>query len=302
MSELPAEPAELDVHYGRLLHLVGYVAPDEPVHPGDRAPLTLVWQAAETADQDYSLFVHATTPDGQIVGQLDTFHGGGMLPTGQWQPGDLIVDTVHVPISPRAGGPALIRFNVGLHSIIEGDSQPGLERLPAYSVDDQELEPVFAGEAALRPFHWPEIPDSPPVDAVFDDQIRLADINLAQAEAQPGAIVPVTLTWQALDSITEDYIGFVHLVGPEGQDVAQDDHPPANGLFPTRVWFPEALVLDSYRLELPGELEDGTYELWGGFYRPESGQRLPAISSATGERWKDDLVLLGTLDIVSEGP
>jgi 4-amino-4-deoxy-L-arabinose transferase-like glycosyltransferase len=301
VSELPVEFAELQVRYDDCCTLVGYVAPDEPVHPGDRVPLTLIWQAAETGGEDYSLFVHATTTDGQIVGQLDTYHGRGMYPTGQWQAGEFIIDTVYVPISPRAKGPALIRFNVGLHIIIEGDGQSGLERLPAYSMDGQELDTVFAGEVALRPFYWPELPSVPPVDAIFEDQIRLVDVELIQSTAHPGATITTTLLWQALDSITEDYIGFVHLVGPNGRDVAQDDHPPANGYFPTRLWFADAIVVDTYRLELPGDLEDGTYELWGGFYRLESGQRLLAISPATGERWKDDLVLLGTVAVVSEG-
>jgi 4-amino-4-deoxy-L-arabinose transferase-like glycosyltransferase len=299
VSELPTEFAELDVRYDECCTLVGYVAPDEPVHPGDRVPLTLIWQAAETGGQDYSLFVHATTADGQIVGQLDTYHGGGMFPTGQWQAGELIVDIAYVPISPRAKGPALIRFNVGLHRIIQGDNQAVLERLPAYSIDGRELDTVFAGEVALRPFHWPDIPAVPPVDALFEDRIRLADIAPIPSTAQPGATITVTLLWQALDDISEDYIGFVHLVGPDGRDVAQDDHPPANGYFPTRLWFQNAIVVDTYQLNLPEDLKDGTYELWGGLYRPESGQRLAATLTRTGDRWKDDLVHLGTLTIAS---
>ena len=300
MSELPVAPAGLDVRYEECCTLLGYVAPEEPVHPGERASLTLVWQADRIGEQDYSLFVHAITPDGQVVGQLDTFHGGGMLPTGQWQPGDIIVDTVHVPIHPKAGGPALIRFSVGLHRTVEGGQ--GQERLTAYSAGGQALEPVLAGEAALRPYHWPEIPETPPVDAMFNDQIRLADLKPIPAEVQPGAILTVTVIWQALDDIRDDYVGFVHLVSPDGQDVVQDDHPTANGQFPTRLWFQDALVVDHYRLELPSDLADGTYELWGGFYRPESGQRLPAISSSTGERWKDDLVHLGQLAVAGKSP
>jgi hypothetical protein len=61
------------------------------------------------------------------------------------------------------------------------------------------------------------------------------------------------------------------------------------------------VVSDPYRLPLQETLAAGTYELWAGFYRPGTGQRLPAIRSATGERWQDDLVYLGDLVVSEDG-
>jgi hypothetical protein len=108
--------------------------------------------------------------------------------------------------------------------------------------------------------------------------------------------------------VTEDYTGFVHLVDAAGNDVAQDDHPPLSGRYPTRLWAVDTVVWDPYRLELPDDLAEGPYELWGGLYLA-SGQRLPAIaqqphggdSPQPGERWKDDLVYLGTLSVKPGG-
>lgn len=293
LEQLSITPSDLHVRYSDCCELVGVVSPDDPVYPGDRVPLTLVWRALEPPQEDYALFVHATTADGQLVGQLDTYHGGGMLPTGQWQPGDIIIDTVYVPISLRAEGPVLLRFNVGLHKL------PGPERLPAFSSEGQELDAVFAGEAALVPFSWPEPGPDPGIDALFGGQIRLAGMELSQPSARPGDAVTVTLQWEALEQIPEDYVGFVHLADSAGTDVAQDDHPPLNERYPTRLWSPGTVVSDAYRLELPADLADGTYELWVGFYRPASGQRLQAVAQQTGERWKDDLVFLGTLVVTT---
>jgi 4-amino-4-deoxy-L-arabinose transferase-like glycosyltransferase len=292
LDDLAFAPSELHVRYDDCCELLGYLSPDEPAHPGDWLPLTLVWQVLEPLEQDYSLFVHATTPDGQIAGQLDTYHGGGMYQTSQWHPGEIIADTVYVPISWKAPVPTLLRFNVGLHR------DPGPERLPACGPDGQALDLVFAGEAALVPFTWPETQPDLQVDAIFGQAIRLAGIDLPQYSVHPGAVVTVTLQWQAMNEIAEDYVGFIHLVDPLGRDVAQDDHLPLNGRYPTRLWFPGVVVADPYRIEIPQDLETGTYELWGGLYYPESGQRLNATSKA-GERWQDDLVLFGTL-VVAE--
>lgn len=293
-DELAFAPSALRVRYDGCCELLGYLPPDEPVYPGDRLPLTLIWQALEPMEQNYSLFVHATTPDGQVAGQLDTYHGGGMYQTSQWRPGEIIADTAYVPISWKAEGPTLLHFSVGLHQGL------GPERLPAFGPDGQTVDVVFAGEAALIPFAWPETQPDPHVDAIFGQAIRLAGIDLSQNSVHPGTVVTVTLQWEATDEIVEDYVGFIHLVNSEGRDVAQDDHLPLNGHYPTRLWFPGVIVADPYRIELPQDLEAGIYELWGGLYYPESGQRLRAVSQKTGERWQNDLVLVGTLDIITE--
>jgi hypothetical protein len=301
-DELGSALSEVHVRYGDCCELVGYVPPDQLVYAGDWVPLTLVWRALQPVDEDYGLFVHARTDDGQLVGELNTFHGSGMYPTSQWRVGEIIVDTVYVPISRKAEGPALVRLNIGLY---ERETQ---ERLPAFGADGTELEPVFAGEIALAPAEWPEPLSNLPADTIFGDRIRLAGIDLSQTEANPGDVVTVTLQWEAIDRISEEYTGFVHLVDAGGVDVAQDDHPPLSGRYPTHLWFPGAVVFDPYRLELPDDLEEGEYELWGGLYDPDSGRRLPAIaqgcegnsSQQPSQRWKDDVVYLGTLSITSD--
>jgi len=298
LEALDIQPVELHVTYQDCCELVGFVPPPEPAYPGERALLTLVWRAPEAPGQEYALFVHATSVDGQIVGQLDTYPGGGMYPTSQWRPGEYILDTVYVPLSLKAEAPTLVRFNVGFH---RANAQ---EQLAAIAQDGRALGAVFAGEAAVVPFAWPQPPAGPVPDAVFGDEIRLAGLELSGVQASPGETVTVTLQWEALEDIAQDYVGFVHLVDLEGNDVAQDDHLPLNGRFPTRVWPAGAVISDAYRLALADDLEAGTYELWGGFYSPvsgpDSGQRLPAVSQKDGQPWKDDLVFLGTLIISGE--
>jgi 4-amino-4-deoxy-L-arabinose transferase-like glycosyltransferase len=301
LEQLATEYSPLQVRYGTCCELVGYQvsgAPgdDQVVYPGERIPLTLVWRAIQTPEQDHALFVHAMVGGGQLAGQLDTYHGGGMYPTGQWRPGEIIVDTVHVPLSWQAEGPALVRFNVGLH---QEAGRP--ERLPAFTPDGQEVETVFAGEIALEPFVWPEPRPGPYPDAVFGGQIRLVGAELSQVTVHPGDRVTITLWWEALAGIAEDYTGFVHLVNPAKGDVAQDDHIPLDGRYPTRLWRLGTVVADPYQIQLPMDLDGGTYDLVGGFYRSGTGERLQAVSRETGERWEHDLVRLGEIVVAKVG-
>jgi hypothetical protein len=296
MAELAFEPSELHVRYGDCCELVGYRQARQEVLPTQRVPLTLVWRSLQPTSQDYSLFVHAVTLDGEVVGQLDTYHGGGMYQTSQWGPGEILVDTVYVPISRRAEGPVLMRFNVGLHAGF------GPERLPAFGPDGEPVDIVYAGETALRPPTWPTPGPAPAVDAVFEDKIRLTGLSLPQGAVQPGDLVTVTLQWEAVSDVEEDFVGFVHLVSPSGQDVAQDDHLPLGGRYPTRLWSEGTVVFDPYRLALSEGLPPGTYELLGGFYRPETEARLRATAQGGGERWKDDLVQIGMLEVRSAEP
>jgi len=283
------------VSYGDCCELVGYALPGDPVHRGESVHLTLVWRALRPTDKNYSLFVHARTADGKLVGQVDTFHGGGMFPTSQWHTGEIFADSVQVPISWEAAPPAVIRFHVGLYDL------GSMERLPALSSGGATLQTVVAGEAGLVPSRWPQARLDPATGTVFEEKVRLAVAELPQPIVHPGDVVTVTLEWEALVPITEDYTGFVHLVDASGNHVAQEDHPPLEGRFPTRVWPQGAAVYDSYRLVLSPDVQEGNYHLAAGLYRPQSKQRLQAIRQKTGERWSDDLVQLGTVIVTEDG-
>ena len=291
LDELASAPSSLHVHYQDCCELVGYIAPEQPAHLGDRVPLTLVWRATDPMDTNYSMFVHALTADAQLAGQLDTYHGSGMYPTTLWRPGEIIADTVHVPLDRKVDIPNMIQFQVGVYDLTT------MEGVPVFSAEGAELESIIAGETAVIPARWPEPVLESAIDTVFEGQVQLTSAELPRQPVHAGEVMTITLQWHALEQVTEDYTGFVHLMDPSGATVAQDDHPPLSGRFPTRLWPEGAVLFDSFRLALPAELAEGSYELWGGLYDPESVRRLEAIQQSTGERWKNDLVYLGTLVI-----
>jgi 4-amino-4-deoxy-L-arabinose transferase-like glycosyltransferase len=122
-----------------------------------------------------------------------------------------------------------------------------------------------------------------PIEATLGQTIRLAGYDL-----QPGTslIVPddetleLTLFWEALAPVQEDYTVFVHLVDSDGRIRAQGDGVPLEGSRPTSSWQPGEILTDVHRLPLGSEVAPGEYRLLVGLYTPQDGIRLPVTEGA----------------------
>jgi hypothetical protein len=102
----------------------------------------------------------------------------------------------------------------------------------------------------------------------WDGLIDLAGWSL-QAHA---TTLDVTLYWQALRPVETAYTVFVHLLDEAGTLVAQQDRPPAG--YPTAVWRPGEVIVDSFTIAIPPDLPPGNYRLQTGFYDPLTLVRL----------------------------
>lgn len=111
----------------------------------------------------------------------------------------------------------------------------------------------------------------------FDDRIALLGYTVESGEpAIRGDNVRIILAWRAEQKVHDRCVAFVHLVGPSDQIVAQDDHEPSNGWLRTDRWDGGDVTLDRFILELPPDLQKGTYRITTGFYRVSDQQNLPA--------------------------
>jgi hypothetical protein len=95
---------------------VGLDLPLTTVKPGQNLPLTLYWRATARFDKNWTVFVHLTDSQGQIIGQQDQPPGGGQFPTLGWLPGEYLTDSYNLSISPDApiGQPPNL-LSVGLY-------------------------------------------------------------------------------------------------------------------------------------------------------------------------------------------
>jgi hypothetical protein len=149
------------------------------------------------------------------------------------------------------------------------------------------MEPVFRYHYALAFVERPaaESAYGRDLQASFDQGLDLVGYELEPAILQSGDTLTVALHWQARDWVGASYTTFIHLIGPDGERVAQADGPPFEGLHPTDHWLPGERLRDERRLTVPADVPPGRYQLVVGWYDPETLDRLPLVGGA------DSLVL-----------
>jgi hypothetical protein len=157
-------------------------------------------------------------------------------------------------------------------------------------------QPEFVASFDGMPYAWVHRPDAEPVvprevGAELGGTIRLVGYRLAQGAVSPGDALALTLYWQAEQPVADDYTVFVHLQGPGGGLVTQQDNPPVRGTRPTAGWAPGALIEDPYEVQLPADAIFGRYALSVGMYDPATVERLAAVG-VDGGRLPEDRVVL----------
>ena len=105
-----------------------------------------------------------------------------------------------------------------------------------------------------------------PVGAVFGDALRLVGVDTTPEAFRPGARAPITLTWQSVQEVDVSYTAFVHLLGPDGRILAQEDHIPCRGGCPTDGWIAGEVIRDRYDLTLPADMPESGLILEVGVY------------------------------------
>jgi hypothetical protein len=115
--------------------------------------------------------------------------------------------------------------------------------------------------------------------ANFGDQITLIGYDLSATAVEPGDELALTLYWQALRPLDIEYQVFVHVLGPDGQPVAQSDRLNP-GDFPTHRWSTEKYVIDPHRLQIPADLPAGNYPVSVGLWVQSEGWRLPLFDES----------------------
>jgi 4-amino-4-deoxy-L-arabinose transferase-like glycosyltransferase len=136
--------------------------------------------------------------------------------------------------------------------------------VPAYALP----QPIASAQAAAVPN---------PIDARFADQIEFRGYQIDRTAAQPGDNLKITLYWQAIGAISEDFSFFIRVYAPDGRVAGQIDSLPGRGAFATSTLAPGITYSDVYSIHLDPLAIAGVGRVAVGVYNAETASFLPAV-------------------------
>ena len=129
----------------------------------------------------------------------------------------------------------------------------------------------------IRPAYRP--PPAAPTAAVsavraeLGNQFAILGVSAEPAQLMPGETADVTVVWQALAPMRDDYSVFVHLVNEEGITIAQTDTMPGGGLRPTSEWSAGETRAERYAVTIPTAAYTPDRGRWAvGLYDHKTGE------------------------------
>lgn len=228
------------------------------VGPGTILPVSLLWRSQQSHQPPISLRLVLRDGEGGPVTSWES-PPVPWYPTTEWGEGELVRSRLEWPLPP--------------------DISPGDYTVELYEVEPTRTwGPVELG--TVRVHGRARYFTAPPVDfplrpsPTFESVGQLVGYNVKGVIA-PGNRITVTLVWQALATPNISYTGFVQLLDPQNQVIAQEDHIPRRGEAPTTSWVSGEFIQDEYELHLPEALPPGPYRLIAGLYDARTMQRVP---------------------------
>ncbi len=247
VAACPGIPRETGAAHGDL-RLEGVMPLPGCMRPGESLFLRLCWQATGAALPEGDVTLTLQGPETRILYEGTPASGYAFA---QWRPGDIIEDryTLRLP-RETAAGLYTLALSVG--------------KMRVATLGTVEVQTVMRSFAPPKMQH--------PFVADFGAHIRLLGYDVGTLRA--GQPLDVTLYWQSLAELDDDYLVFVHVLDEAGTVVTQVDEAPQQDGYPTSLWIAGEIVTDRHTLNLPGDLPEGDYRLRVGFYRQENGDYL----------------------------
>ena len=249
--------------------IVGYRAGAQDVRSQGLMLVDICWQSYGYTKASFPYSLQLVGPNDVRPGTRNSYHGLGSYPMSAWKANEQFCDPSSLRVTldvdrPRAYNLVVTLFELNPLGFVVGN--------PLASVDGEgrTVYPVI-GRMRVAPVSQPVV--TPTVSLG-----NLAGLVSSTVSLQSNQALSVTLRWVALGSTNVDEKVFLHVVDKAtGQVIAQADHQPDEGWFPTNYWQPKDVVDDSFSVALPQGTDLSQVELQVGMYDPQSGARLAAI-------------------------
>jgi hypothetical protein len=251
------------------------VAEEEEASKG-KLVLDLYWVCLEPMSENYTVYLKLINGVYHIWGQQDSMPDG--LPTNSWERGQSIRDHREIEILPGTlPGPYLVEVTL-------------YDPYRKIDLKSEDGSPLLLGPIVIPPRDPPSVESldiERPVEATLGGQVRLLGYNI-ESGFRPGDNIHLTLFWQCLAEMEQDYTVFTHFVDYGGNLRAQRDNEPVDDFHSTTKWKVGEIIRDQYDLTIPLDAPPGEYQIEVGMYVAGTGERLPVLGA-------DGQVLLGTV-------
>jgi len=262
----------LHATFGDGLALAGYQIGGAEFLQGRFASITLYWQPGRVLPDDVTERVALVDRAGRVVEQIEGPPVAGWFPSSQWMPGEVLADPLAILIPPKAS-PGDYSFRVSLLT-------PDGRTLPVSGTRDWIEVGRIQVQARERQFRPGRV--SHPLAVTFGDRVRLLGYDIQPVKpASQQSEVRLTLYWQAMREMDENYTVFRHIVGQDGKLAGQEDSWPRDGDYPTSFWMRGEVVKDESIIPFSTEAGPGAYHIELGLYDAATLERLPAIAGGT---------------------
>jgi hypothetical protein len=244
------------------------------VKPGQLMPVALTWRATRNNTADWQTEVTLETLFGSRVSGAKQNAGVEDYTPSNWRIDELSRDQISLRI-PYQILPGWYRLSLNRYrdgKYVDGISL-GFVHVEEYSRTPVEIDIPFAVNAKVS-------------------ELTLLGYRVNEAWSR-GKTFAVHTYWRTDTQPRRDGKLFLHIVGPDGKLVSQDDNSPFDNTRSTLTLRPGDGVDQLHRVELKPDLPSGTYTLFAGVYDAEGDQtRWPAQQD--GQPAPNDLLKLGS--------
>jgi hypothetical protein len=214
-----------------------------------------------------------------------------------FQNGELLTELIIPVESPKSFSFPDVTLEPGRNTFLFS-TYPGAEVIDSvlHNGDWREVSVALSDVTLDRRRHARLPSSAQPLGASFGDQVELLGYAMSPDNGRiaPRSRLGVTLYWQPLAEMDQDYTVFVHLVDQTGRIYSQHDGQPVAGLHPTLKWKEEEVIEDVQLIEIPADIPPGRYSLKVGVYLLSTMDRL----QISGETVQADHLVLGTVEVL----
>jgi hypothetical protein len=253
------------------------------VTPGDIIPVILTWRLTAPATVEWETVLRLEAMLGGSVAESTSPTIKNDPPVMTWPVGEAMrtMQSLQLPYTVK---PGLYRLSA-LRKSAPGTGGNGAVNdgilLGLVQVNDFPISPVAQ-----------TIPQ--PVSGKVGELILLG-YSLGQP-FQRTVTLRFQLYWRVESEPARDGVLFLHVFGPDGKKVAQDDNPPEQGKRSTLTYRPGEGISQIHRLVIPKDAPAGQYALYAGVYN-RGGEKARWPAQQNGAPARDDLLYLGTLTL-----